>query len=81
MKIIPKYPYPVASQAKDLTDQDWLNLTEYEVFKLIRNEEWKYSDFDVWLVIREKHHHKLSEDKFIKALEDFHRIVKTKSIS
>lgn len=61
-----KDAYPTAKQAKNLTDEDWLSLREFEVFKLILNEEWAYSDFDVWLATRDKYHYELGEKRAIK---------------
>lgn len=68
-----QHPYPTAKEAKNLEDKDWLKLREFDVFKLILNEEWKYSDFDVWLSIRDTYHYELGEKRAVDALKEFQR--------
>jgi len=45
--------------------QEWLDVTEFQAFKYMRNEVWFYSDFDCWLGARDK-----------KAFENAHKIRK-----
>ena len=60
---------------ESFTNEDWLNLREFDAFKLIRNEEWNYSDFDVWLSIRDTHLYTLGGDSVHKAIIEMQKIV------
>jgi len=55
-------------------DKEWLQVTEYEVFKHILNEEWCYSDFDCWLGARDKDHYDKGNKVVLDALKAFQDI-------
>lgn len=74
MDIQVKFPYPKACQASEHSDGDWLALREFDVFKLILNEEWTYSDFDVWLSIRDRWHYNKGQDDAHNMFKDMQRI-------
>ena len=61
-------PNPKAGKSDD---EEWLKIREYNVYKKILNEEWAYSDFDCWLVARDRHHNKIGQEQAWKALKDF----------
>jgi len=62
------FPNPRAGKSDDA---EWLKLREFNVYKKILNEEWSYSDFDCWLVARDRHHVKIGQEQAWKALKDF----------
>jgi hypothetical protein len=62
------FPNPKAGKSDDA---EWLKLREFNVYKKILNEEWAYSDFDCWLVARDRHHVKIGQEQAWKALKDF----------
>ena len=45
------YEGPRAGKA---LDQEWLAVTDWQAFKWLRSGTWNYSDFDCWLVARDR---------------------------
>jgi len=74
--------YPVyykGPKAGGSNDDEWLAIAEFQVFKWIRDGTWLYSDFDCWLVARDRHHHKLGEENSLKALQEFQKMYNIKA--
>lgn len=36
------------------SDEEWLAITEFQAFRFIRLGTWYYSDFDCWLITRDR---------------------------
>jgi len=51
-------------------DEEWLAVREYDAFMYIIYGTWSYSDFDCWLVARDRHHYKLGGDVAVNALKE-----------
>jgi hypothetical protein len=64
------FPNPKAGKSDD---EEWLKLREFNVYKKILNEEWNYSDFDCWLVARDRHHVGIGEKRTLEALQEFQK--------
>ena len=65
------YKGPKAGQSDD---KDWLAVREYDAFMYIIYGTWSYSDFDCWLVSRDRHHYKLGQDRVLEALKEMQKI-------
>jgi hypothetical protein len=71
MKEYPKnYNGPKAGQS---VDEEWLAVREYDAFMYIIYGTWSYSDFDCWLVARDRNHYKLGGDSAVNALTEFQK--------
>jgi len=51
-------------------DEEWLAVTEFQAFRFMKDNTWSYSDFDCWLVARDRHHYKLGGDVAVNALKE-----------
>jgi len=49
------------------SDEEWLTVTEFQAFRFVRLGAWYYSDFDCWLIARDKHYYNLGRDAMHKA--------------
>lgn len=58
------YKGPKAGQSDD---EEWLAVREYDAYMYIIYGTWSYSDFDCWLVARDRHHYKLGGDAAVTA--------------
>ena len=57
------------------SNQEWLEVTEYQAFKHMRFKDWSYADFDCWLAARDDWHYNRGSDDAVKALKEAHKIM------
>jgi len=55
------------------SDEEWLAVTEFQAFKLMRDFTWQYSDFDCWLAVRNDWHYRRGGDDSVKAFKEFEK--------
>jgi len=65
----------IGPKAGGSSDEEWLAVTEFQAFKLMKDCTWYYSDFDCWLVARDRHHYKLGGDAAVKAFKETYKII------
>lgn len=70
------YPkYYKGPKAGGSSNQEWLDVTEFQAFKYVRFETWNYSDFDCWLRARDDWHYNRGGEDHIKAFKDAHKLI------
>jgi hypothetical protein len=52
------------------SNQEWLDVTEYQAFKYMRFKDWSYADFDCWLAARANWHYMRGIDDAVNGLKD-----------
>jgi len=57
------------------SNQEWLEVTEYQAFKYVRFEVWSYSDFDCWLSSRTDWHYNRGCEDNVKAFKEAYKIM------
>lgn len=57
------------------SNQEWLEVTEYQAFKYVRFKDWSYADFDCWLAARNDWHYNRGGEDTVKAFKEAHKIM------
>lgn len=71
------YPEDYKGPKAGVSDkQEWLEVTEFQAFKWIKDHTWYYSDFDCWLGARDDWHYSRGCDNVQKALEEMQKVMK-----
>jgi len=66
------YNGPKAGQA---TQQEWVDVRDYNAFKYIADGTWSYADFDCYLYSMCEKHYKLGESRALDALKEFQKVI------